>query len=98
MLNYGLVDAIGDVRSRLEDRLEELRPYVGEARRIERLLVAIDATVEDEQSPGLVTGAARRLPAETRKLQILTLLRDRGELRIKELAEALKLTRGGSCS
>jgi mannosyltransferase len=33
---------------------------------------------------------ATRLPAEARKLQILTPLRDRGEPRIKELAEALQ--------
>jgi MarR family len=88
------VDAIEDVRARLEGRLEELRPYVEEARRIERLLVAIDATVVHELGPGPVTGAAPRLPAETRKLQILSLLGDRGELRIKALAEALKLTPG----
>jgi MarR family len=90
------MDSIEEARVRLTERLEELRPFVDEARRIEQLLASMDTLAEERHSPSpdSVTGAAKRLPAESRKLHILALLRDRGELRVKELAEALEVTPG----
>ncbi len=90
------MDAIEKARSQLTRRLEELRPFVDEARRIERLLASMDTVIQDRPSPSpdSVTGAARRLPAASRKLHILALLRDQDKLRIRDLAEALDVTPG----
>src|SRR5215217_6443927 len=54
----------------------------------------MDAVAEHPLPSSAATGAARRLPSEARKLHMLALLGDKGPLRVKELAEALKLTSG----
>jgi predicted Rossmann fold nucleotide-binding protein DprA/Smf involved in DNA uptake len=85
------VSVIGETREKLQARLQELQPCLDEAARIDRLLKAMDAL---DSEPGSGGGDAQRLPAETRKLQILGVLRDTPIMRIKELAEALKVTPG----
>jgi hypothetical protein len=80
---------IDDTRRDLEARLEELQPYLDEAAQIRRHLKAWEA-LEDGGGGAQV----RHLPVKTRKLQLLSVLRDRSVWRVKEIAEALDVTPG----
>jgi len=82
---------IGDTRQKLQARLQELQPCLDEAAKIRRLLKAMD-TLESEPGSGL--SDAQRLPAETRKFQVLGVLRESPVVRIKELAAALQVSPG----
>lgn len=82
---------IEQTREKLQHRLEELQHCLDEAAEIRALLKAMDALQADG------TAGPRQplhLPAKTRKLQLLGVLRDRQIHRIKELAEALQVTPG----
>ncbi len=86
------VDQLETERAQLKARLVELRPVMTEVRRIQRRLNALDRMQRGEVTvhPPRTAGY---LPTEERKLQILALLERRPELRRKEVAEALELTR-----
>jgi MarR family len=84
------MDAIEEIRQRVESRLDELRPFVEEARRLESVLAAIQSmpkVEETEDTPSAPRGM--RLPVEVRKNQVLAYLVQKGHARIGEIADAL---------
>lgn len=87
------MEVIDIARKDLEARLLELKPYIDEAERIERLLRTMtEADLYDREGR---YRERHRVRSEARRLQILSLLRDGKEpIRGKDLAKDLGVTAG----
>lgn len=73
-------------------RMDELRPAVAEAKRIERRLASLVAWLEAPQGSDI--SGRRAFPTELRVLQVLELLQSEPQLRRADVARALNLTPG----
>ena len=76
---------LSEQRQVIQRRLRELRPYVEEAERLERVLDALGGPTTDRRS-------RRNMRLEDRKSQVVALVADYPGLRRKQIAEHLDLT------